>query len=612
MLAPRQKDLTLLRRLWRQTRPYRAHLLGILLFSLLATPLALLTPLPVKITIDALVGSAQPIPSFLRPMVPDAATSSTTAILLLAASLIVILGLFTQMYELVNSLLKTYTSEKLVLDCRALLFRHMQRLSFAFHDSNGTGDSLYRVQQDTAAIKAIILDGLLPLVSSLFTLVVMIVVASRLDFKLVAMVVALAPVLLLLTHLFRVRCRRQWAEVKTLESSALSVVQEVLVAARVVKAFGQEEREHTRFFQKAVAGLRAQMRAVFSQGLYSFLVVLAMRLAMAAFLFVAARDMLAGELSMGDLVLLMAYMGQVIGPLKAIGQIFTGVQSGLASAERVFAVLDEMPDVAERPDARPLARAAGRVVFRNVGFAYKEDQPVLRNLSFDAPPGTRLGIKGETGAGKTTLVSLLTRFYDPTAGQILLDAVDLRDYKLADLRNQFAIVLQDSLLFSTSIAENIAYGRPSASQDEIIAAAKAAHAHDFIVRLPQSYDTPVGERGMLLSGGERQRIGLARTFLKDAPILILDEPTSSVDVKTEAAILEAMDGLMRGRTTFLISHRLSALEGCDPCLEVHDGQLVPATSPARNGGLSVREHGSQHPSEEESNGLTFIERGQPR
>ncbi len=234
----------------------------------------------------------------------------------------------------------------------------------------------------------------------------------------------------------------------------------------------------------------------------------------------------------------------------------------------------------ERLNARPLVRAAGALTFRHVSFAYETERPVLRDISFAVPPGTCLGIAGTTGAGKTTLVNLFTRFYDPTAGEILLDDVDLRDYKLADLRTQFALVLQEPVLFSTSIAENIAYARPSASESDIIAAAKAANVHDFISRLPQGYETLVGERGMRLSGGERQRISLARAFLKDAPILILDEPTSSVDVKTEAAIVEAMERLMQGRTTFIITHRLSALQPCDFILRIERGRVVSLESVA--------------------------------
>jgi len=256
------------------------------------------------------------------------------------------------------------------------------------------------------------------------------------------------------------------------------------------------------------------------------------------------------------------------------------MQSHLASAERAFSLLDEAPDVVERPHAWPLARSSGAMTFRNVSFGYNSERPVLRNLFFEVEPGTCLGIAGTTGAGKTTLVSLLTRFYDPTAGEILLDGVDLRDYKLADLRNQFALVLQEPVLFSTSIAENIAYARAGASKSEIIAAARAAKVHEFISGLPQGYQTLVGERGMCLSGGERQRISLARAFLKDAPILILDEPTSSVDIRTEEAIVEAMERLMQNRTTFVIAHRPSTLQHCDCMLKIEHGRVASFESRA--------------------------------
>jgi ATP-binding cassette subfamily B protein len=277
-------------------------------------------------------------------------------------------------------------------------------------------------------------------------------------------------------------------------------------------------------------------------------------------------------------MLVWGYLAQLYGPLKTISKKAASLQTQLAGAERAFALLDESPDVVERANAQPLARARGAMDFRNVVFAYDHNQPVLQNISFEIEAGTCLGIAGTTGAGKTTLVNLLTRFYDPTAGQILLDGVDLRDYKLADLRNQFAIVLQEPVLFASSIAENIAYARPGATQEEILGAAKAANAHEFIVRLPQGYETLVGERGSRLSGGERQRISLARAFLKDAAVLILDEPTSSVDVKTEATIVEAMERLMRGRTTFIITHRSSALKHCNLILRIEHGRVAAIVS----------------------------------
>jgi ATP-binding cassette subfamily B protein len=298
----------------------------------------------------------------------------------------------------------------------------------------------------------------------------------------------------------------------------------------------------------------------------------------AAVLVIGVQHVQAGHLTLGELLLVMAYLSQLYAPLKTLGKKAAGLQSHLASAERAFALLDAAPDVAEGPHARPLARAAGAVAFRGVSFAYGDHRPVLRDVSFEVRPGARVGVVGMTGAGKTTLVNLLTRFYDPTAGQITLDGVDLRDYRLADLRHQFAIVLQEPVLFSTSIAENIAYARPGAADEEIVAAAKAARIHEFIARLPQGYQTPVGERGLSLSGGERQRVALARAFLKDAPILILDEPTSAVDVRTEAEILDAMGRLMQGRTAFLITHRLSALKDCDALLVLEGGRLLEMTA----------------------------------
>jgi ATP-binding cassette subfamily B protein len=295
----------------------------------------------------------------------------------------------------------------------------------------------------------------------------------------------------------------------------------------------------------------------------------------AAVLFIGVRNVQAGTLTLGDLLLVMGYLAQLYRPLQSISKKVGDLQRSLASAERTFALLDQTPEVIEKPNAMPLSRAKGAISFQNISFSYEgENTPVLHDVSFEALPGTRVGIAGATGAGKSTLVSLLTRFYDPTSGRITLDGVDLRDYRIADLRNQFAIVLQEPVLFSTSIAENIAYANPDATHEEIVAAARAANAHAFITYLPEGYDTQVGERGMRLSGGERQRISLARAFLKDAPILILDEPTSSVDIKTEAVIMEAMTRLMRERTTFMIAHRLGTLANCDVRLQIEGGQVI--------------------------------------
>jgi len=300
-------------------------------------------------------------------------------------------------------------------------------------------------------------------------------------------------------------------------------------------------------------------------------------------LLLGVRHVQSGTLTLGALLMVMGYLTQLYDPLKTLSRRAAGMQAKLTSAERVFALLDGARDVPERPDARPLARARGRIAFENVSFGY-DDRITLRDVSFEIPAGTRVGIAGPTGAGKTTLVNLLLRLYDPVAGRILLDGVDLRDIRLDDLRRQFAMVLQEPVLFSTTLGENIAYARPEASREEIVAAARAANADGFIARLPQGYDTPVGERGMTLSGGERQRVSLARAFLKDAPILVLDEPTSAVDLHSEALIMEALERLMHGRTSLMVAHRLSTLEGCDLRLELAHGGLVAVRQAARVAG----------------------------
>ena len=565
-------DVVLYRRLLQETRPYGFHLAGLFGLGLLASPVALLTPVPLKIAVDSVLGG-HPLPVFLQPFFPESAAQSPTAILLFAIGLLVAVAALGQFQGLASTLLQAYIGERLVLDFRARLVNQVQRLSVSYHDSRGTADSLYRIQHDVPAIQNLV-DGVIPSVSAAITLAMMIAVTVLLDWQLALVALAISPPLFFLSGVYRPRMRSQWRHAKKLESSALAAVQETLGALRLVKAFRQEERETDRFLRRSREGMAARLGLALLQGRYGLYVGLTMALGTAAVLLIGVRHVRTGALTLGQLLLVMGYLAQLYQPLKTISRKAASLQSYLASAERAFALLDERPDVPERLHARPLVRAAGAVEFQHVSFAYNSDRRVLHDVSFAVPAGARVAIVGTTGAGKTTLVGLLTRFYDPTAGAILLDGMDLRDYRLADLRDQFAIVLQEPVLFSTSIGENIAYGRPGASDLDIVRAAKAAGAYDFIASLPHGYATPVGERGIQLSGGERQRVALARAFLKDAPLLILDEPTSSVDVKTEAVILEAMDRLMQGRTAFLITHRLSALATCDARLQLEQGRLV--------------------------------------
>jgi ATP-binding cassette subfamily B protein len=566
-------DFAIYLRLFRHAKPLWPLVLGLFLLNLVAAPLAWLTPLPLNVAVDSVIGDHR-LPEFLSAVVPGGLQESKPAILVLAIGLTIGIGLLIQLQSLANWVCQTYASEKLVLDFRSQLFRHAQRLSLLYHDRKGTADAIYRIQYDASAIQWVLVYGIAPFVTAVCTLVGMVYITARINLQLAVVALAILPILFLLSETYRRRIRTKWSELKEVETSTLSVLEETLGAIRVVQAFGQEERQQKRYIHKAHHGIRRHVYLSFLDGSFGALVGVTIACGTAATLWVGVRNVQSGALTLGQLFVVMAYIAQIYVPMKTIsGQLGT-FQSSLAGAERAFALLDEIPDVADRVDGRHVARAEGNIEFRNVSFSYEGDQRVLQQISFRVSRGTRIGIRGKTGAGKTTLVSLLTRFYDPLEGAILLDDVDLREYRLGDLRNQFAIVLQEPVLFSNSVAENISYARPRASEEEIAQAAKAANAHDFIIGLPNGYETLVGQRGARLSGGERQRISLARAFLKDAPILVLDEPTSSVDLETERIIMEAMERLMSGRTTFMIAHRLSTLEKCDLNLHLEHGQLV--------------------------------------
>lgn len=575
-MANKSSDLRLYLRVFREARPFWPQLGLLFTLDLLATPLLLLTPIPVKLVVDNVVGSA-PLPGWLGALVPGGLDTSKEGLLVFAAVFAVSVVVISQLRDLAAGVLYTRVGEGLVLRFRARLFRHVQDLSLLFHDTRGTADSAYRIQYDTPALQWITINGVMPFVTAVVTFVTTIVVIARLSWPLAIVALIVAPILVWLFHTFRASMRTGYQELKGLESSAFNVIHETLGGLRVVKAFGRESAALARFERHSKAGFTARMSLAMREGVFGLLVNTTIAAGTAGVLFVGARSVLAGELSLGALILVMSYLTQLYGPLRVISKTAGTLQASLASAERAFQLLDEMPSVQDRPGARHLVRARGEIEFRSVGFSYDGSRQVLHDVTLHIPAGTRVGIVGRTGAGKTTLVSLLTRFYDPNQGVVLLDGVDLRDLRLADLREQFAVVLQEPVLFATSIAENIAYARPHASEDEVMTAARAAGAHDFIAALPERYGTVVGERGMKLSGGERQRISLARAFLRDAPILILDEPTSSVDVRTEKAILDAMERLMAGRTSFMIAHRLSTIRDCHMVLELEDGTVITKT-----------------------------------
>lgn len=560
-----------MRRLIVDARRYWPHVISIMMIDLLSAPIVLLTPLPLKIVVDSIVGT-EPLPAFLSAIVPDS-WASPSQLLGLAVGLFLFTAVLTQIRGLAAALIQAYAGGSMVLDFRARLFHHAQRLSLAYHDMKGVSDTLYRVQYDTAAVQNVLIGALIPMIVAVATVFSMLYVTLRINTQLALIALSISPVILVLTRAYRLPLRRKWRNQKRLEQAALSVVTEVFSALRVVKAFSQEQREQSRYEGRATAGLTEKLRLTLLQGSYGMVATLTTSVGSAIVLFFGVKSIQAGTMSVGDLLIVMTYLGMLYAPLKTIGHQVGALQGYLTSAERAFSLMDERPDVLEKPDALPLLRASGEIEFQDVAFGYTESSPVVQEVSINVPAGSRVGVVGKTGAGKTTLLSLLMRFYDPTDGQILLDGVDLRDYKTRDLRRQFAMVLQDTILFSTTIRENIAYARPDATETEIEDAARSAQAHEFISCFTDGYDTMVGDRGMRLSGGERQRIALARAFLRDAPILLFDEPTSAVDTTTEAAIIEVMDRLMAGRTTFIVAHRLSTVESVDFVLEVKDGRV---------------------------------------
>ncbi len=586
MRTNQNSDIFVIKELLSESRPYWLHLGTIFFLEFLSTPLSLLAPIPLMLAVDSVIGS-KPLPEFLRIITPDSIEASKTVLLLSLSVLLVIVALLSNLIVTFKSLLKTFTSEMLVLQFRARLLNHAQRVSLAYHDKIGTADSIYRIQHDAPAISSIVVNGITPFISAGSMLIGMIVVTAKIDLQLALVALVVSPVIAYLTYLVRKELREQWHTVKRLESSALRMIKETLGSLRVVKAFGQEHLEHGRFISQANKGYGARMQAVKRESLHGFFVGTTLAVGTAVVLFLGVTHVESGVITLGKLFLVMSYLGQLYNPLQSLGMQVATLQHNLASAERAFVLLTLPPEVVDRPDPLPLQSATGEVEFRNVSFSYEPHRAVLHDISFLVPEGSRVGIAGKTGSGKTTLMNLLIRFYDPDSGEILLDGMNIKDHKVSDLRNQIAVVLQEPILFSGTVTENIAYGRPTASLKEIEAAASMANVDEFIMTLPEGYNTKLGERGMLLSGGQRQRIALARAFLKDAPILILDEPTSSVDVKTEAIIMDAMERLMQGRTTFVIAHRLSTLDHCDMILLLDQGRLLKATSKPRGEAIAV-------------------------
>jgi ATP-binding cassette, subfamily B, bacterial len=560
------------------SRRYWKSLAALMALEALGAGLSLLGPMPLRIAVDVAV-QKRPLPGWLAPCLAGAGPGLLAAL----AALSVAVAVLSQAQGLCSRVLSALTGERMTLTLRTQLFAAALRLSLKRHIEKGAADAYYRIESDSQTAESILLDGALPIFTSLVTLLVMLAALFRLSPLLGAVGLAVAPPLLLTSRLIRPALKAGVRGARERESRALSVVQESLGALSAVKAFGREDAEADRFQSLAAEAVRARMRVAWLDGSLGAGVELFCAAGTALALYVEIRMVQQDRLTLGQALLGLTYLGQIYLPLTMLGRKWASLQAHLSGLGRAMVLLEEPTDAPEHPRALSIARARGEIALDGVTFAYDDRRPVLQNASLAIAAGERVGVIGETGAGKTTLLSLLLRLYDPSAGTIRLDGVDLRLLKIADLRRQLAVVFQETVLFQGTIAENIAVGRPGATEAEIGAAARAANLHEAIGRFPDGYATLAGDRGYSLSGGERQRVGLARAFLRDAPILILDEPTSALDAATEALVLEALERLMAGRTVITITHREQALLGCSRVVRVEDGELRAAIRSADSG-----------------------------
>jgi ATP-binding cassette subfamily B protein/subfamily B ATP-binding cassette protein MsbA len=466
----------------------------------------------------------------------------------------------------------------MVYDLASDLFAHLQRLSLRFHHRRATGDLIRRVTSDCGCISAILKDAMLPVVSSVVTLSIMVGIMWKLDPVLTLLAVAVMPALIIVLGFHaRPMMDRSYQE-QEVEGRVHSTIEQTFSAIPVVQLFGREMLNDRQFRMHTQAALAAAVATTDLQLRFKILVGLCTATGTAAIIWVGARHAIEGSLTMGTILVFLSYLSSLYGPIESILYSAFAAQGAAGSARRVVEILHTQREITDRPSAVALAQVEGEVVFDQVTFGYEPGRDVLHAVSLKISPGQTIAIVGTTGAGKSTLVGLVPRFNDPREGRVFIDGRDVRDLTLKSLRRQISLVLQESFLFPMTIAENIAYGRAEATPDEVIAAARAANAHDFIMRQPHGYDTLVGERGATLSGGERQRVAIARALLRDAPILILDEPTSNLDAVTEQAVLDATRRLMRGRTTLVIAHRLSTVRDADRIVVLEAGRIVESGS----------------------------------
>ncbi|HEX8998988.1 MAG TPA: ABC transporter ATP-binding protein [Blastocatellia bacterium] len=554
-------------------RPYRGRLTLFLIVAVVEIVSGLLLPWPLKFIVDNALGS-QPVPSWLNGLI-GIFGSGTVAMLILGCVAYLVLHYASEFISVAHTQMQQSIGQRLIFDLRQQLFAHLQSLSLRFHLKRGPGETIYHIENDSYCVESLTLSGAFPLMSAAVTLGSMFIVLLRINYQVALMSLVVVPFLLWVNRYYSERIVERSEKVKEMESGVINFFHEVFTSIRVIKAFVRESHEQQRFKEKGTTTLDARIKLTLQESLFAAMINVVTTGGTALILFVGGYNVYQKRMTIGDLLVALTYLASVFGPLVAMSHTFGNVQASVASARRVLRTLQTEPEIEDRPGAIEAPKLRGEIELRGVHFHYDDEASVLKGVSFTARPGQMIALVGLTGAGKTSLVSLIPRFYDAVSGQVLVDGRDVRDYQLRSLRSQVSVVLQDPVLFSGTIADNIRYGRLNATDEEVIAAAQAAYAHEFILRKPEGYDTRIGsEDGTQLSGGERQRISIARAFLKNSPILILDEPTSSLDARAESSIFDSLRHLMDERTTIVIAHRLSTVRDADKILVLDGGEII--------------------------------------
>ena len=554
-------------------RPHWKSLTLALIAVLGETLTSILGPWPIKIIIDNVLQS-KTLPGVMGRWVTGVFGHNPYAVLNFAVAAVAAIAIVGAISAYFEKYLTTSVSQWVGHDLRRTLYHHIQRLSLAEHDKARTGDMITRVTSDIEAIQSFIDSALLGMLVSVMTLVGMIGVMFFLNWRFTLIALAVMPVLFVVVYRYTRRIKKASRAVRKKEGELLSVVEEVLTSIRVVKAFAREDYEQERFDTESLANVEAGLEARSVKAKLAPVVEVIVAIGTCLVLGYGARLVLAGQLTVGELIMFLLYLGNMYKPMRDLSKMSDTVSKASVGYERVQEVLDIESLVRNLPGARRAPTFTGQIEFDKVSFSYGADKPILKNVSFKVAAGQVAAIVGPSGAGKTTIVSLIPRFYDPVAGQVVIEGSDIRRYRLKSLRDQMSFVLQDTLLFRATIWENIAYGKPGAPLDQIRRAAELANAHEFIDAMPDGYDTMVGERGVTLSGGQRQRIAIARAVIRNTPILILDEPTAGLDAVSEVAVMEALDRLMQGRTSVVIAHRLGTIRHADVIFVVKDCELA--------------------------------------